>query len=650
MHALIKSLKLSTFILAVVFALVAITFTALAQSTTPSVSLSVDNRASVQIRPGQTVTLRWEARNVSNCSINNGIGAIPAGELPIGSRVVTPPDGEQSSYTLTCQGGSSTVSIKVIPSVDLRANPNPLTIQGNGNGTTRLTWQARNATACTQIRVRPASGLATTYMIPDRSADSSRDFTLSQNTTYTITCVNELLNTTITDDVVVTVNNGTLPPPRITEFTVNPNPATIDPTFAAAQVRVRHNAEFATECRRQAFTMDGEEIVIGPWTNGGKGFFPYSQDLSLPETVRLVLRCGRPADNQWDTREQTVIVNTPANNQPVVVPTAQIIAPDSVTISDAIAGVVSVQVTQRTTGINFCNYTAVDSSNSPISLTGWTNLHRSLNLNTSRNINIRDTVTLKMDCTRIGDGTIVSDSHTIAVTKVTGTPSPLVTVRASALPSRGGVPQALIEWESENTSSCPARTQTLGGNSASFSSNYSTNGSERVAVLGNTLFTVKCVQSGTGAEASNSVSVYLDATGQIGVVEASVTVDNNGGGGDGTGTTTTPTTPTTPITPTTPTTPDSGTMTLEARPSIVRQGDSTTLVWTADPRLTCRLESNGTVVDGFTTSRAGNRPSGTVAINQVAAERIFDLICTGGTQDPNTVSATVRVLPVIQES
>jgi hypothetical protein len=626
----------------------------LAQTVAPSVTLSVDNRSSVQITAGATVTLRWEARNVSNCSINNGVGPLLPSELPVGSRVVTPPEGEQSSYTLTCQGVSSSVVIKVSPSINFFANPNPLTIQSGQTGSTRVTWQARNATACTEISSKPASGPRTVFNIPNRSTDGNHNFDITQNTTFTITCINELLNTRHTTDLTVVVNNGTLPDPRITEFSVTPNPASISAEFGAAEVRMRHNAVYATECRRQAFKMDGSEIVIGPWTNGSGRFFPYNTDLVIPETVRLVLRCGRPADNKWDTKELTVIVNPPANNQPVADPTAEIIAPDTVTIANGVSGSADVSVTQRSRGVTSCTYNAYDASNRPITLSGWTNQHRSTNLNTTQLLKIGSTVTLEMDCIRVIDGKKAQDRHTITASAVAGALQPIVRVTVEPVPNRNGIPHVRVEWTSENTSSCPARTQTLAGNSASFSGNFSTAGSEVVPIYGNTVFTVRCIQNGTRAEASNSVSVTLDASGQVGVIEASVTVDQNGGGGggdddeDGSGTTTPPTNP--PPTNPPPTTPDTSTMNLEARPSIVRQGDSTTLVWTADPKLTCRLESSGMAVPGFNASRAGNKSSGSVTVTGVDAEKVYDLVCTGGTPSPRSVSTTVRILPVIQES
>ena len=126
--------------------------------TTPSVTLTVNNGASAAILNGQPVQLDWYATGVTNCVINNGVGAIPNGELPSGGRTVTPPDNLQTVYTMTCEtvdGGSTsdTSTVSAPPGVSLwvvegdPVSADPL----SGTAAITLEWYSEYATECSNI-------------------------------------------------------------------------------------------------------------------------------------------------------------------------------------------------------------------------------------------------------------------------------------------------------------------------------------------------------------------------------------------------------------------------------------------------------------------------------------------------------------------
>ena len=111
----------------------------------PAVTL-VATKSSIAM--GTPATLRWSAKDAQTCAASGGW----SGTQPTSGTVTTDPLTATTSYTLTCSGpgGSASQSAEVVvttlaPTVTLSASPTTI---ANG-GTSTLSWNAANATACT---------------------------------------------------------------------------------------------------------------------------------------------------------------------------------------------------------------------------------------------------------------------------------------------------------------------------------------------------------------------------------------------------------------------------------------------------------------------------------------------------------------------
>src|SRR3984957_9699220 len=111
----------------------------------PAVTLAATKSSIVM---GTPATLQWSAKDAQTCAASGGW----SGTQPTSGTVTTDPLTATTSYTLTCSGpgGSASQSAEVVvttlaPTVRLSASPTTI---ANG-GTSTLSWNAANATACT---------------------------------------------------------------------------------------------------------------------------------------------------------------------------------------------------------------------------------------------------------------------------------------------------------------------------------------------------------------------------------------------------------------------------------------------------------------------------------------------------------------------
>ena len=138
----------------------------------PASSLSV---LPGSIMKGQSATLSWTSQNVTNCTIQPGVGPVE----PQGSLSVSP--SADTTYTLNCSGAAGTTSSVVnvavsqppVPTSTLSAAPDSVP-QG---ASATLTWNAENATNCD---LQPGIGPV--------KPQGSVSVTPSATTTYTLTC------------------------------------------------------------------------------------------------------------------------------------------------------------------------------------------------------------------------------------------------------------------------------------------------------------------------------------------------------------------------------------------------------------------------------------------------------------------------------
>jgi hypothetical protein len=118
-----------------------------ANLSSPDISLTT---SSGSIRPGESVTLQWSAARADSCTASGGW----SGTRPVSGQYQTPPISSDQTFTLSCNGprggAVARVAVKIgdgSGSSDLQIRATPRGVVRNGS--TTLTWEARNATSCT---------------------------------------------------------------------------------------------------------------------------------------------------------------------------------------------------------------------------------------------------------------------------------------------------------------------------------------------------------------------------------------------------------------------------------------------------------------------------------------------------------------------
>lgn len=124
----------------------------------------------LDISPGDSVTLAWEAQNAGGCILTPGdVELPPSGELTVSPEVTT-------IYEITCNKAKSRLTVVVKPFVSItRFGAMPMqTVQ---DGAAELSWEAADATTC---RLEPGLG-----EVPAMGAVTVQP---TQTTTYTLSC------------------------------------------------------------------------------------------------------------------------------------------------------------------------------------------------------------------------------------------------------------------------------------------------------------------------------------------------------------------------------------------------------------------------------------------------------------------------------
>ncbi len=161
---------------------------------------------------GESSVISWNSLNADQCSIDNGIGAVPLSSTD-GGIEVSPTETTTYSITASGPGGTSTESITltVIPFLNATISASPLNILSGQ--TTTLTWHTTNA------------GSVTIYNgIGHVAADGTLPVNPDQTTTYTITASGP--EGTISDSVTIKVfthHAVNITYPLDNEFLVRPN-------------------------------------------------------------------------------------------------------------------------------------------------------------------------------------------------------------------------------------------------------------------------------------------------------------------------------------------------------------------------------------------------------------------------------------------
>ena len=124
----------------------------------------------LDISPGESVQLTWEAENAGGCLLNPDVGDVPAA----GAKQVTPD--VTTVYELKCNGAFGHLTINVRPHVSItRFSATPA--QTVPDGVSQLSWVTDSAASCT---IDPGLG--------EVPVNGTKTVLPTQTTTYTLTC------------------------------------------------------------------------------------------------------------------------------------------------------------------------------------------------------------------------------------------------------------------------------------------------------------------------------------------------------------------------------------------------------------------------------------------------------------------------------
>lgn len=124
----------------------------------PSVTLTINGKTgSASYTPGDILILGWNATEVTSCTLTSSDGSLshnitgnPTGSVT-GSIQHTP--SSQVTYTINCSGGSysSTAKIELLPTVNLKTDPNKATVAPGESTEFRLILNTNYASNCSNV-------------------------------------------------------------------------------------------------------------------------------------------------------------------------------------------------------------------------------------------------------------------------------------------------------------------------------------------------------------------------------------------------------------------------------------------------------------------------------------------------------------------
>jgi len=281
--------------------------------TFPVISLSADPAT---VYPGQPFNLTWDVAGASSCE---ALGSVPnftgsktlSGTLPYPSGLAS-----EGTYIakLTCvhpdgysKSKEATVTVLPEPPVIVNMSATPTTLVRGG--TTRITWDAGTALACTATGTLPGwSG--------SKGVSGSQDITVSAAGTYTaeLSCTRYARSGAATVEII----SQPYPPIIFTEFRADPTPV-----IGGTSTNVNWQTANATACEGR-LTPYPSSSTFDSWvgtktTTGGQGF-----STNKIGTFTLILRCTNPDNDQ--SRQIDVSVTPPSR------PTVDVaVSPSSIT-------------------------------------------------------------------------------------------------------------------------------------------------------------------------------------------------------------------------------------------------------------------------------------------------------------------------------
>jgi len=558
----------------------------------PTITLTA---AATTIASGDQTTLTWSATDAQSCASSNGW----SGTLATSGTQMTGPLTDTTDFTLLCTGpgGSAIQSVTVTvdssaPVVQLEANPSTATV---GSSVT-LNYTVANATSCSAS----GGGWSTNPPLPSGSVSTAP---ISGTTIYTLTCTGP--GGSASQSTTVSVN------PSAPTLSINAGSSTIQSNTATT---ISWSSANSTGCTASG-AWSGNEPVNGSISTG-----------NLTHSETYILTCTGPGGSATQAATITVSAAAPA-----------------VSISANPSAVVAGNASTLTWSSS--NTTSCTASG------GWSGNLAASGTQSTGTLNASTTFTLT--CT--GTGGSASQSATVSVTQ------PLPTVSLTANPSTiaNGASATLI-WNSTHATSCMA--------SGGWSGSEPTSGSTSTGNLtSNQSYTLTC--TGPGGTAAQSATVTASAaapTVSISANPSSITSGSastlswsatnatsctaSGGwsgnlavsGTQSTGTLNASTTFTLTCTGTGGSASQSATVSvtqpvptvsLNANPSTVASGNSSTLTWSSTNATSCSASGGWS---------GGEPTKGSAATGNLTSSQSFTLTCTG----PGGTAAQTAVVTV----
>ncbi|MCA9361674.1 hypothetical protein KC845_03925 [Candidatus Kaiserbacteria bacterium] len=496
-----------------------------------SVSITVNGASSASVNPGDTVKLAWNASGVTNCSINT------IGSVPLTGKKDVIAGSSNTTYTITCTGGSKSATISVSPTANVWASPSIASPdKAGGKAEVLVQWDSKNASKCTELKATGASGKVR-YLFKDANEKVKDKLTdqISEKTTYTLKCVNTQSNKSDTDTA--TVNFEPFGPPDIYQLKTNKGTsAAYDPDYAGVKVKISWGATNVDYCERKAEDLNGNEIKITGWTikrpnSGTKWIQAFADNVILPESVKLTLTCGRDSGQDVSQSLTFTVTDIPPGGGAGKPVETELIVPASVTVPKASDLPAKVNVSIEAKYGDQCFYTAKNLKGQSVSVSKWTNrLNHWFDTTDNFDIFVPETVDLTFRCTRSSDGAEDSDTKRITVSVSPNVP-PKIVFSASPLPKANGQAQVLLNWVTEGVNKCTDDDVITNGSVTDFW--YKNGGALPLAgvtpvpIYGNTTLSLTCENTSTGEDTTETVIIELDGSGNPNIIQGSAVVNPN---------------------------------------------------------------------------------------------------------------------------
>jgi hypothetical protein len=123
------------------------TSTSVVVTVVPPPTISSFTASPANVVSGGTTQLSWTSSNAQSCSVQGGGQSFPGATSPL----TTGPISQQTTFVLSCTNSvnassSAQVTVGIVPTVTLTANPTTVSEENNKGST--LSWSSTNATSC----------------------------------------------------------------------------------------------------------------------------------------------------------------------------------------------------------------------------------------------------------------------------------------------------------------------------------------------------------------------------------------------------------------------------------------------------------------------------------------------------------------------